>query len=60
MDDLKSKNVAIIYISHKMDEIFRISDDITVYRDGEYVANDKADNMDSDKVISLMVGREVT
>ena len=59
IDDLKSKNVAIIYISHKMDEIFRISDDITVYRDGEYVASDKADNLDSDKVISLMVGREV-
>ncbi|NBH81313.1 sugar ABC transporter ATP-binding protein, partial [Clostridiaceae bacterium] len=34
--ELKAKNVAIIYISHKMDEIFRISDDITVYRDGEY------------------------
>jgi ABC-type sugar transport system ATPase subunit len=32
--DLKAKGVAIIYISHKMDEIFRISDDITVYRDG--------------------------
>ena len=38
--ELKEKNVAIIYISHKMDEIFRISDDITVYRDGEYNADD--------------------
>jgi len=57
--DLKSKNVAVIYISHKMDEIFRISDDITVYRDGEYVASDRAENLDIDKVIQLMVGREI-
>ena len=58
--DLKAKNVAIIYISHKMDEIFRISDDITVYRDGEYIATDRAENLNVDKVIQLMVGREVT
>ena len=58
--DLKAKNVAIIYISHKMDEIFRISDDITVYRDGEYIATDRAENLNADKVIQLMVGREVT
>ena len=57
--ELKSKNVAIIYISHKMDEIFRISDDITVYRDGEYIATDRAENLNVDKVIQLMVGREV-
>ena len=54
--ELKEKNVAIIYISHKMDEIFRISDDITVYRDGEYIATE---NLNVDKVIQLMVGREV-
>lgn len=58
--DLKAKNVAIIYISHKMDEIFRISDDITVYRDGKYVATDRAENLNVDKVITLMVGREMT
>ena len=58
--ELKAKNVAIIYISHKMDEIFRISDDITVYRDGEYIATDRAENLNVDKVIQLMVGREVT
>ena len=43
-----------------MDEIFRISDDITVYRDGEYIATDRAENLNVDKVIQLMVGREVT
>lgn len=58
--NLKEKNVAIIYISHKMDEIFRISDDITIYRDGEYVASDRAENLNVGKVISLMVGREMT
>lgn len=57
--DLKAKNVAIIYISHKMDEIFRISDDITIYRDGEYIATDKAENLNVDKLITLMVGREM-
>ncbi len=59
IDDLKAKNVAIIYISHKMDEIFRISDDITIYRDGAYIASDRAANLNIDKVISLMVGREM-
>lgn len=59
IEDLKKKNVAIIYISHKMDEIFRISDDITVYRDGEYVTTDRAANLDVDKVITLMVGRKM-
>src|SRR5699024_1051977 len=60
IEDLKKKGVAIIYISHKMDEIFRISDDITVYRDGEYIATDRAANLTQDKVIKLMVGREIT
>src|SRR5699024_8849846 len=60
IEDLKKKGVAIIYISHKMDEIFRISDDITVYRDGEYIATDRAENLNVDKLIQLMVGREVT
>ncbi|MGL6199417.1 MAG: sugar ABC transporter ATP-binding protein [Lachnospiraceae bacterium] len=58
--DLKAKNVAVIYISHKMDEIFRISDDISVYRDGEYIATDKAENLNQEKIIKLMVGREIT
>ncbi len=57
--DLKSKNVAIIYISHKMEEIFRISDDITVFRDGEYVGTDRAANLNVDKVVEMMVGRQV-
>ena len=57
---LKERGCGIVYISHKMEEIFRISDDITVYRDGEYIATDRAENLNVDKVIQLMVGREVT
>jgi len=58
--DLKSRGVAIIYISHKMDEIFRISDDISIFRDGEYIITDRAENLTQNKVIELMVGRQIT
>ena len=58
--DLNAKNVAIIYISHKMDEIFRISDDITVFRDGTYVGTDRAANLNNEKLIEMMVGRKIT
>lgn len=56
---LKSSGVAIIYISHKMDEIFTIADTITVLRDGQYISSDSAANLDQDKLITLMVGREL-
>ena len=58
--DLKKNNVAVIYISHKMDEIFRVSDDITVFRDGTYVGTDRAANLNNDKLIEMMVGRTIT
>jgi inositol transport system ATP-binding protein len=57
--DLKQNGVAIIYISHKMDEVFRIADTITVLRDGRYVATHRAAELDHDRLISLMVGREL-
>ncbi len=56
---LKEKGCGIIYISHKMDEILKISDDITVMRDGSHIATEKAENMTIDKIIKLMVGREL-
>ena len=56
---LQENGVAVIYISHKMDEIFTIADSITVLRDGQYIASDKAENLDHDKLIKLMVGREL-
>ena len=52
--------VAIIYITHKMDEVFRISDDITVFRDGKHIGSYPAKELDRDKLIKLMVGRELT
>jgi len=57
--DLKRRGVAIVYISHKMDEIFRIADTITVLRDGRYVATHDARDLDRERLIALMVGREL-
>ena len=56
---LKAKGVAIIYISHKMDEIFRISDDITVFRDGAMVGTGAAKDFDIQSLIKMMVGRDL-
>lgn len=57
--DLKNKGKGIIYISHKMDEIFRISDDITVMRDGHYVNTWRAQDIDNNVLIQNMVGRKL-
>lgn len=57
--DLKTKNVAIIYISHKMDEIYEITDRITVLRDGKYIGTKPTNDLDKNALIALMVGREI-
>lgn len=57
---LKRQGKGIIYISHKMEEIFRIADDITVMRDGEIISADLASDINVDIVIRRMVGREMT
>jgi inositol transport system ATP-binding protein len=57
---LKSRGIAIIYISHKMDEIFRISDTITVLRDGRYIETRPAKELDHDTLVKLMVGRKIS
>lgn len=56
---LKESGVAIVYISHKMDEIFALADDITVLRDGEVVSSDTADKYTMESLITKMVGREI-
>ncbi|MFP4564207.1 MAG: sugar ABC transporter ATP-binding protein [Spirochaetia bacterium] len=56
---LTSQGVSIIYISHKMDEIFRIADRITVLRDGEYIGTYDKDRISRTELISAMVGREI-
>ena len=60
MNDLRDKGVAMVYISHKMDEIKRIADDITIMRDGTYVGTWPAAEMSTDQIIAKMVGRELT
>ncbi len=60
IEDLKAENVAIVYISHKMDEILRISDDVTIMRDGCYIGTWEAKELTTDKIITQMVGRELT
>ncbi len=57
---LRAKGVGIIYISHKMAEIKRISDDITIMRDGKWVATRPAAELEMQDIIRLMVGRELT
>ena len=56
---LRAKGYTIIYISHKMDEIFELSDQITVMRDGHSVATMDAKDVTRDELIALMVGREI-
>ena len=60
INKLRDKGCGIIYISHKMEEILRISDDITVMRDGKLIVTEKASELDMNKIIKLMVGRELT
>ena len=60
INKLRDDGCGIIYISHKMEEILRISDEVTVMRDGRHIATSPASELDIDKIIKLMVGRELT
>lgn len=57
---LRDRGCGIIYISHKMEEILRISDEVTVMRDGKHIATKSAKKITMDEIIRLMVGREIT
>lgn len=59
INELKSRGVAIIYISHRMEEIFRIADEITVFRDGAVVDSRPVKDYDMKTVIAQMVGRKL-
>lgn len=59
IDELKKKGVAIIYISHKLEEISQLADTITVLRDGNYMGTYPATELDTRSLIKLMVGREL-
>lgn len=60
MKKLTSQGVGIIYISHKMDEIMRIADEVTIMRDGQWVSTDPTSELDTDLIIKRMVNRELS
>lgn len=59
IEDLRKRGISIIYISHKLKELFTVADRFTVLRDGKFVGSYDKDDMNEDKLISLMVGRKV-
>ena len=59
IENLKKKGIAIIYISHRMEEIFAICDRVEVLRDGKYAGNALIKDIDNNKLISMMVGRTI-
>ncbi|STO54982.1 sugar ABC transporter ATP-binding protein [Canicola haemoglobinophilus] len=60
IETVKRRGIAIIFISHKLDEVFRVSDEITVIRDGQYVGTKPASEVTKDELISMMVGRDMS
>ncbi|MBC5626059.1 galactose/methyl galactoside ABC transporter ATP-binding protein MglA [Clostridium sp. NSJ-49] len=60
INKLRDRGCGIIYISHKMEEILEISDDVTIMRDGKWIATEEAKDLTTDKIIKLMVGRDLT
>ncbi|HCR60482.1 MAG TPA: D-xylose ABC transporter ATP-binding protein [Serratia liquefaciens] len=58
--DLRRRGIGIVYITHKMNELFEIADEFTVFRDGKYVATHAAAAVTRDEIIKMMVGREIT
>ena len=60
VNELRDKGVSIVYISHKMDEILRISDEVTIMRDGQYIGTWDARDLTTDMIFTKMVGRELT
>lgn len=60
VDKLKASGVSIIYISHRLDEIFRLSDRITILRDGQYITTLNTNETNKDELVKYMVGRQLT
>ncbi|KPW32735.1 Sugar ABC transporter ATP-binding protein [Pseudomonas amygdali pv. mellea] len=60
INDLRAQGKGIIYITHKMNEVFEIADEVAVFRDGAYIGLQRAESMDGDSLITMMVGRELT
>ncbi len=60
INKLRDRGVGMVYISHKMDEILHISDEVTIFRDGQYVSTTPSKELTMDEIIRQMVGREIT
>jgi methyl-galactoside transport system ATP-binding protein len=60
INKLRSNGVGIIYISHRMEEILKISDEVTIMRDGRWIGTEAASDLTVDKIIKMMVGRDLT
>lgn len=60
IETVKARGIAIIFISHKLDEVFRVSDEITVIRDGQYVDTKPTKEVTKEQLISMMVGRDMS
>ncbi|MBU6953067.1 MULTISPECIES: sugar ABC transporter ATP-binding protein [unclassified Hahella] len=58
--DLRAKGIGIVYITHKMNELFEIADEFSVFRDGQYIGTHLSSNVTRDDIIRMMVGREVS
>lgn len=59
MKSLREKGVSIVYISHRMEEIFELCDRITILRDGTYIGTEEISKIDMDGVVRMMIGREI-
>jgi ribose transport system ATP-binding protein len=59
IDNLKKQNIAILYVTHKIDEIFRIADEVTVLRDGKFISHKDISATDEETIVTDMVGRKV-
>ena len=57
---IRDRGKGIVYITHKMNEVFAIADEVAVFRDGAYIGLQRADSLDGDSLISMMVGRELS
>lgn len=56
--DLKEKGISIIYVSHRLEELFQIADRLTVFKDGRYIGTNEIKDVTKDQIVSMMVGRE--
>ncbi len=58
--DLRAQGIGIVYITHKMNELFEIADEFSVFRDGKYIGTHASTDVTRDDIIRMMVGREIT